>query len=428
MAKDKLETLSEPIIIELPNGLEFGYIEELHTPTVQIRDIYKTRTGDITCELTLFYLEKDIANPVRGVRFNLNSARARKDITHTIRDRIITIGETFTDKWDLIIEDICWRALLHFRSVTGIEEITPLDKIPPPAFLIYPILPLHQPAIIFGQGGAGKGHVALTLAILAQLPYRDNNLQLTTQETPTNVLYADYEADRGDFVRVLSGLCKGFDQFVNIHRLAMATPLPDIIDQLKAEIKASNIGLLIIDSLGYAAGGNINDAETANRYNLALRQLENVTTLTIAHHSKDPLTKSRSVFGSVFFSNYARSVWEVKRAYEPNSPDMPITLTHTKSNRRYEAPIGLTYNFDGEGIITIQRSEPATPEGSDTEPKSLGIVKAILRDSGVVMSLNEIEKATNGELSYDYVRYCVSKLVDIGDASRISRGMYQVNE
>jgi len=121
-------------------------------------------------------MKPNIIIPIAGIRFNLSSLNTRKQLAAGIKAAYLELSATWVP-WDRLLADTALRALKFYRNGTGVEEIWPLDDIPQPAYLIDPILPLHQPTILFGDGGAGKGHAAMTLGILAQLPFTDNRLK-----------------------------------------------------------------------------------------------------------------------------------------------------------------------------------------------------------------------------------------------------------
>jgi hypothetical protein len=141
---------------------------------------------------------------------------------------------------------------------------------------------------------------------------------------------------------------------MSILYLRMTAPLADSVEQLKHIIGDNDINLLIVDSLGSAARGNLNDPEPAIRYHAALRQL-GVTSLALAHTSKDQLTKKRTIFGSVFFTNLARSVWECKAEQETGEDEAVISLKHTKANlSRLHPPLGYRFSFTDNTIAVAK--------------------------------------------------------------------------
>lgn len=132
------------------------------------------------------------------------------------------------------------------------------------------------------------------------------------------------------------------------------------------------VKLLIIDSLGPAARGNLNDPEPAIRYHAALRQL-GITSLTLAHTAKDQVTKRRTVFGSIYFTNLARSIWEAKAEQEMGEDTTIISLKHTKANlSRLHLPLGYCFTFT-DSTISIAKADLRGTTLSSELPLSLQI-------------------------------------------------------
>jgi len=185
------------------------------------------------------------------------------------------------------------------------------------------------------------------VAFIAQLPYPDNGLGWTIQDPheASNVLYLDYEGDKLTFEKRWSAVWNGFrvkakreGKDADLPKMPclyehMDAPLANVLDSILALVIEHKIKLIIVDSLGLAAGGQLNDPEPALLYSAALRRLD-TTSITIAHASKDPLLKQKSVFGSVFFSILARSIWmsKVESDREPGDTEAIVSMKQTKAS------------------------------------------------------------------------------------------------
>lgn len=255
--------------------------------------------------------------------------------------------------WDDALTWITHLTVETARQGEPIKHIWPSEEDNlAPSYLLEPILYLNHPAVVFGDYGSLKSLFALVIAYVTQLPYRENKLGLITAKESTICLYLDYEDDESSFKKRWSAICKGFgiEALMDIRYERMTTPLADSIESLQKGIEEEKIKLLIVDSLGPAARGNLNDPEPAIRYHEALRKL-GITSLTLAHNSKDLLTKRRTIFGSVFFTNLARSVWECKAEQEAGEDEAVISLKHTKANlSRLHPPLGYKFTFTDNSI------------------------------------------------------------------------------
>ena len=312
-------------------------------------------------------------------------------------------------------DDVPWADALTWVTHLTIETARqgePVQKIwaseedtLTPNYLLEPILYLSHPTVIFGDYGSLKSLFALIIGYVAQLPYSDNKLGLITPKESTICLYLDYEDDPSNFRRRWSAIEKGFGikaPMPIIYR-RMATPLADSVESLQQIIAEEKVKLLIVDSLGPAARGNLNDPEPAIKYHEALRKLRTIkkvgiTSLTLAHCSKDQLTKRRTIFGSVFFTNLARSVWECKAQQEVGENEAIISVKHTKANlSRLHPPLGYKFIFT-DNSIAITKADLKDTGLSGELPLSARI-KDLLRDSSMkVKDMAEVLDANEGSI------------------------------
>jgi len=283
-----------------------------------------------------------------------------------------------TIPWTEVLTSVVNETLKIARRGEPVIPIYPKDgDILEAQYLLEPLLYLKHPTVIFGDYGSLKSLMALAIAYVVQLPYHDNELGLTTTNESTKALYLDWEDDEDSFRKRLSALERGFDNgSMPILYRRMTGALSDSIEQLQRSISKENIGLIIVDSLGPAARGNLNDTEPAIKYNDALRQL-GITSLTLAHNAKDMLTKRKTIFGSVFFTNLARSVWECKSEQEIGEDEAIISLKHIKANlSRLHLPLCYKFTFN-DNTINIAKADLRDTGLSGELPLSLQIKNAL---------------------------------------------------
>jgi hypothetical protein len=283
-------------------------------------------------------------------RVNLLSTSAMNSLAKRLKENSQEIA------WTEILTYITGKTMeLARRGEPAIEIWPSEDDTFEVEYLLEPLLYLNHPTVVFGDYGSLKSLMALVIAYVVQLPYYDNVLGLTTaEEDSAPCLYLDYEDDSTSFRKRWSALERGFARGATpIQYRRMTAPLADSVEQLGKIIEDKRSRLLIIDSLGPAARGNLNDPEPAIRYHAALRQL-GVTSLTLAHTAKDQFTKRRSIFGSVFFTNLARSVWECRAEQETGEDEAVISLKHTKANlSRLHPPLGYRFTFTNNSIAVM---------------------------------------------------------------------------
>ena len=234
-----------------------------------------------------------------------------------------------------------------------------------PEYVCYPFIPENEFSIVFGEGGSGKSLLALLTYICISVPYTDNPYGLDIRKTYPG-LYLDWESSaartRYNIRKIVAGAQIDPPTF---HYLHMSRSLADSIDQVEnAAAKIGGVGFVILDSLGAAAGGDLNSTEPAFKLIHAVRELNRagISVWAIAHTAKnqDPKQK-RTVYGSVYYTNEARTVWELRRAESTDEHVTEVGLFHSKSNISGFLPsfgfkisfLPNSINFEHIGVTTV---------------------------------------------------------------------------
>lgn len=370
-------------------------------------------SSDGQAELTFWHDNLDHRLLLLQTKANLLSSSNTVSLVRRLRD--CDDGLRYLP-WDWILTCITYKVVKTARQGEPVKDIWPSeDDNLTPSYLLEPILYLNHPTVIFGDYGSLKSLFALVIGYVAQLPYSDNKLGLITLKESTKCLFLDYEAEESSFGKRLSAIQRGFgiEAPMPIAYRRMTNTLIDSVDSLQRTKKDKDIKLLIIDSLGPAARGNLNDPEPAIRYHEALRKL-GITSLTLAHNSKDPLTKRRTIFGSVFFTNLARSVWECKAEIEAGEDEAIISVKHTKANlSKLHPTLGYRFTFT-DNSIAIAKADLRDTGLSGELPLSARI-KNLLRDGA--MPVKEI--ATALEANEGSVKTVINRLAKKGVTVRL---------
>jgi len=331
--------VSLPSISEFPGGFLLVWAEE--NLTIKASRLRNHSDGRLTGELLIETTAPGYSPHLHQAQFNFSSTVARDKLAKMM-------SAIYTEaNWNDVLEQLCVYVLKHFRRGEPVKELWSSDEIQKPQYLLYPIVQKGQPTIIFGDGGSGKSYFALLAAITISLPWEDNPLGLIPALPGCIPLYLDWEADENTHRWRLKQIQQGCDlPGLRIHYRECALPLPDDIERIRDLITETKAEFIIIDSLGAAAGGDLNTAEAALRFISSLRQLH-VTSLIIAHNSKDPNTNTKSIFGSVYFRNGARIVDELKSFQDPEQSHLEMALFARKANNsKFHRPLGLRLLFD----------------------------------------------------------------------------------
>jgi hypothetical protein len=137
--------------------------------------------------------------------------------------------------------------------------------------------------------------------------------------------------------------------------------LSDEVGSLREQIQREQIGLVIIDSIGFAVDGKLVDDDVARGAMAALRQLTPATRLVIAHISKESAQQANGrvdPFGSAFFRAGIRSGFEVRRSTQESllGDLVDVGIYHWKSNDgAHVKPFGLRFQFESDnGPIRVR--------------------------------------------------------------------------
>ena len=161
--------------------------------------------------------------------------------------------------------------------------------------------------------------------------------------------------------------------------------------------------------MALACGGEPERAEVAIEFFNVLRQLD-VDALLVAHITKDESDKApKAPFGSIMWSNAARSTWFVKRTEDTDTPS--VTLYHRKVNdgRRHK-PVTISFDDSGQRVrLTVLGRR---------EDMLMGRIREYLRSGA--KPLHDIASAA--EASNDETRRLLE--ANPGFAQTVRDGMY----
>lgn len=177
--------------------------------------------------------------------------------------------------------------------------------------------PLLQdlPMVIFGSGASGKSYLAMWAAGM-----------LAGQGI--NVLYADWEFSQRDHRKRLGKLFTVMPR--NLYYAACDKPMVDEVERFLRLIREHKIRYIVCDSMVFALNGPADD-EHAGHYFRAVRELK-IGSLHVAHTTKADDDSEKKVYGSVFFTNGARSVWFIQRSENNPHGELQVGLYHRKLN------------------------------------------------------------------------------------------------
>lgn len=250
----------------------------------------------------------------------VNGAGKPKTLTHqsfsllTSRTRLAKeLQSRHEAPWPTMLEQVCILALRHLRQGEPIESLLPTIEDHPAWFVLNPLLYDKNPTVLYGPGDSLKSFFALYCGLLLASGICGPNLMAAPE--PWRVLFLDWEMSVQDVRGRVKLLQAGDPRLIGVPDYRRCyQPLADDLSELKKVVSDGKYDVLMIDSLAMAAGGQeLERADSAIRFNAALRSL-NCTSFIIGHTPKPQEDqKERHLYGSVFFHNLCRVSWECRR-------------------------------------------------------------------------------------------------------------------
>ena len=330
--------MSKPIISSTVAGYSLHWADE--KLNIVVSRLKEHSDGTVKGELKITTDAPGFNPHLYQAQFNFVSAQSRKSLAATLLEKYAAWS------WSDILEQLSVIVLTNVRRGELTEDLDPDLDIKAPAYLLSPVIVEGESNLIYGEGGSGKSFLALLFSQIIQANWWDNPFDLIIpKNVKINTLYLDWETNSNIMAWRHQSILKGMGRpFFKLKYRRCSAPLADDLEQIQEVIDATKTGFVVIDSAGMAAGGDLNKSETATSFFKAIRKLK-VTNLVISHTSKDQLTKKKTPFGSVYFFNESRSIWEVNHSVEEEGK-LEVGMFHRKSNNsRLYHPIGFSFAF-----------------------------------------------------------------------------------
>lgn len=248
--------------------------------------------------------------------------------------------------WKFLLQKACSFVLRRHRQG---EPIAPLQASPSALvpYLVNPVVHRGHQTLIYAPGGTCKSYLALYFALLACHGACESGVSALK----VNVLYLDWELNADTLGGRLTALQAGHPSLthhVPFYRRC-ELPLHQEASTIAAFVAQHDVQLVIVDSAAMACGGELSSPEAAIALQRALRKI-NCASIVLAHVSKSIQEgQERTAFGTVFFRELARNVWELSKSDEEHP--VQLVLNHTKHNFcAKHPPLGFRITFAGEAV------------------------------------------------------------------------------
>lgn len=271
-------------------------------------------------------------------RINLFSDSAMRGFATSLKQRFGGV------KWPELLDHvvICGEEFdVNSDAFINLKDVAPQG---PMKYLLERLIERGQHTLIHGQGGTNKSLLGLAMAI-SVASGKTIVPGIAPMLGPSNALYLDWETTPEDHRSRMAKLCYAsqIDEPDLFYR-KMEAPLSDYIDVIREKVIRDSIELVVIDSVGLAAGGDVSETAVGLDYMRTVRAIP-AALLSITHNPKD----NDSVIGSVYFRNAPRYVFSLEKEQENSADDISIALIHTKANNSKLFPArGFRVHYENE--------------------------------------------------------------------------------
>ena len=402
----------KPVITDKSNGYVLTWQDYGISVTVNRLQVHKS-DGRVSGEILIDALNGD-GNPVTiypPTSYNFSTNRTRKELANSLKEKNPKIP------WADIVDQLCYGVQDRARKGEPVQELFTSDDILPPEYFLEPVIIKNYPNVIFGDPSSAKSTLAVILTQVLMLPWHDNPIGLIAPKKPVSVLYLDWETDANTIQWQTTMLERGLGMgTLSIKYRHCSQPLVFDAEEIKAHIVNNSSEVIIIDSLGLAAGGELKETQSALSFFASLRELK-VTSLILAHNSKDREAKTRSIYGNQYFTAQARNIWEIRTVQEYDSNEMDIALFHRKPPpfAGRSKPLGLKIIFDNDKM----NIEPREPRNISEFLEQMGTKQRIIELlKGGALSNTEIKEAL--EITKSNTDVTIKRLKDRGQIVKVN--------
>lgn len=382
--------MSKPLITEVVGGYSLQWEEE--KISIDVSRIRSHSDGSVKAEIIVQTSADGLHPHLHQTMFNLLADRSRSELAKTLKSKYSKAD------WPVILEQLCVNVLKRLRTGEEMEELITGEDVARPEYLLYPLLVRHLPTIIFGDRSTAKSLTAMIGVTVLLLPWKDNPLYWKPTEESITTLWLDWETDRETVLWQLTRLQNGLKMpALSVIYRRMYQPLSQDIDQVQKYLTESKASLIVIDSITLASGGDVKESGPAIALLQAIRRLrthkgESVTSLLLAHTSKDHESKKKTVVGSFAFEALARVVWESRKHEEEDSDEIEVAMFNRKPPPfdKTHKPIGYKAIFT-EDSINIQYHNPKNSDSFSSAMSIQDQIGQVLKNGA--MSIPELADA-----------------------------------
>lgn len=359
-----------------------------------IADRLHQEKDGLKCELTVTTARSPMAGLLRQGNFNVSSPTTRTQWEKALEQRLPEVD------WYAAMEQLCALTLKRWRDGEPVQDLAVVEGRSGVPFLLPPFVVEGATTVLFAEGGTGKSLLALAMgvSIATCVDILDS---VPTRLGP--VLYLDWEWDAESHAERLKAICAGIGMEPPeklIHYRHEVAPIWEAAPAIRRIIAELGIVFVIVDSLGFARGGEPESADLTLKTFAALRTF-GVPVLCLDHVAKNA-TDKRYSFGSVYTTNAARMTWRAEAVKTEGESRIKVGLSNQKANGRFQKPRGfqIDMEIDGDDKLLSARFTPTDVRDVPGLSKALPLadhIEAILIANRGHMSIDSICQVLDAE-------------------------------
>ena len=281
------------------------------------------------------------------VRLNLLSSSSRESLIRQLKTRNKEVN------WSMALDQITNLVSTSLDDAgSGIDMRYYKPSGEKQGWAIRPFVQDKSASLVFGTGGEGKS--TLVVAMLLSKASGRAFIPGIDPGAPASTLFCDWEDNEASFHITCNALLNGMgmtwdDVLMPVVYRHFAGSLGDYTDTISDEIARHRIEVLAIDSLVASSGSehSPNDAEAARVWHQVVSSF-GIASIGITHIAKNSANKDGTPFGSVYYFNLARSIFQVSRENESEHSSV-LAVAHRKGNNTgIMKTMGLRADFESD--------------------------------------------------------------------------------
>lgn len=338
------------------------------SPLKVVLSRFHDRSDKTEAELTVTALQEQRTHLITSAKINLQSLTTRKRLAQDLNER-------FPAPWTSMIEQVCVLGVRSHREGEPFTLLQPAESAVVP-FVVNPLVYREHQTLLYAPGGSCKSYLALFLALLACHGAAGAGVSAISMRA----LYLDYELNQQTVGGRLTAFHRGHPElssFVPFYRRC-EVPLYQEAEIIAEYVATNDIGLVIVDSVALACGGDLTNPDSAIKLQRAIRTI-GCASLVLAHVAKNNQEgQDKTAYGTVFFRELARNVWEAQRSDSKNPARVAL---HQRKNNfgPLHDPIGFELTFS-EQAIQITSCDPLTDPALEERLPLKARIRNLLED------------------------------------------------